>query len=299
MFAICCIIIAFLRSNGLLIDAGVFAALLLCSAKRTTSLRRAPANAITAIPLAAIALNLLVTGPIYSAAGIAPAEKAEGYGIPLNQMARVVALDGDMSEADAAYMNELLPFNEYASVYTPTCTDLLKWNPQFNNAALDNDFLHALDIHGHRKPYCVLRIMGVANIRILDHQPPVSAAAQRQHQRRSPPQMQNSQAEANAYDITIKNYLGDTAERILSRANPSIPLGWVAWGITFLAITFFLQGRRRYIIVFVPCLMLVVSLLIASPIWYWERYGAALQFLAPFFLALPLALPANPSADNI
>lgn len=115
----------------------------------------------------------------------------------------------------------------------------------------------------------------------------------------APPQMQNSQAEANAYDITIKNYLGDTAERILSRANPSIPLGWVAWGITFLAITFFLQGRRRYIIVFVPCLMLVVSLLIASPIWYWERYGAALQFLAPFFLALPLALPANPSADNI
>lgn len=73
MFAMCCIIIAFLRSNGLLIDVGVFAALLLCSAKRTTSLRRAPANAITAIPLAAIALNLLVTGPIYSAADIAPA----------------------------------------------------------------------------------------------------------------------------------------------------------------------------------------------------------------------------------
>lgn len=298
MFAICCIIIAFLRSNGLLIDAGVFAALLLCSAKRTTSLRRAPANAITAIPLAAIALNLLVTGPIYSAAGIAPAEKAEGYGIPLNQMARVVALDGDMSEADAAYMNELLPFNEYASVYAPTCIDSLKWNSQFNNAALDNDFLMHWISMGIDNPIVYfesweLQTFGYWTINhplVLLHNGNINGGV---------PQMLNSQAEANAYGITIKNYLGDTAERILSRANLSIPLGWVAWGTTFLAITFFLQGRRRYIIVFVPCLMLVASLLIASPIWYWERYGAALQFLAPFFLALPLALPANPPANNI
>lgn len=36
--------------------------------------------------------------------------------------------------------------------------------------------------------------------------------------------------------------------------------------------------------------MLIASLLVASPIWYWERYGAAMQFLIPFFISMPFAM---------
>ena len=33
-----------------------------------------------------------------------------------------------------------------------------------------------------------------------------------------------------------------------------------------------------------PSLGLIATLLLASPIWYWPRYGAAVQFLLPVYL---------------
>lgn len=95
----------------------------------------------------------------------------ESLGIPLNQMARVVALDGDMSDSDRAYMDELLPIEEYRSKYRPCCTDLLKWDANFNGAALDEGFLsHWLSMLV-RNPPCVLRRVGHADLWVLDRQP--------------------------------------------------------------------------------------------------------------------------------
>lgn len=95
---------------------------------------------VSAIPAIAIAASLLVTGPIYNTLGVSPNENVEGLGVPLNQMARVVACDGEMSESDKEYMSSLLPLEEYQNVYTPTCADSLKWNAQFNSEPLANDF---------------------------------------------------------------------------------------------------------------------------------------------------------------
>lgn len=290
LFALCCLAIAFLRSNGLLIDAGTFAVLAVFVAKKTPAGQRAVLRVAATIPLAAVVLNLIVTGPVYAALDITPTEKAEGYGIPLNQMARVAALGGDMSESDAAHLNELLPLEDYPSVYTPTCTDLLKWNPQFNDAALDEGFFAHWVSMGLANPVAYfeaweLQTFGYWTINhpcVLLHDGNINGGV---------PQTLDNQAEANAYGITLENFLGNAAETVFPRANLSIPLGWVAWGMTLLAIALALQGRKRYLIAFIPCFMLMASLLVASPIWYWERYGAALQFLVPFFLALPLALP--------
>lgn len=95
---------------------------------------------VWAIPAIAIAASLLITGPIYNALGISPNEKVEGLGVPVNQMARVVAYDGDMSESDKEYMSSLLPLEQYQEVYAPTCTDPLKWNAQFNPEPLTDGF---------------------------------------------------------------------------------------------------------------------------------------------------------------
>lgn len=50
---------------------------------------------------------MTITGPVYKALNVTPSEKAESIGILLNQMARVAALDGDMTESDKEYLNSM------------------------------------------------------------------------------------------------------------------------------------------------------------------------------------------------
>lgn len=87
-----------------------------------------------------LALCLVVTGPVYRALDVASSPKVESVGILLNQMARVAALDGDMTESDREYLDSIVPLDEYKTLYSPTCTDNLKWSASFNSTALEDDF---------------------------------------------------------------------------------------------------------------------------------------------------------------
>lgn len=135
-FALSCLVACLFRSNGILV-AILLAVVLAAMALRSRSAYKKPAAIGAATAIAA----LLFTGPVFTALGVTPAAKAEGVGIPLNQMARVAATGGIMSDEDKRYLNELLPLELYETVYTPTCVDSVKWkNPEFNEEALSDDF---------------------------------------------------------------------------------------------------------------------------------------------------------------
>lgn len=135
MFTLACLATALLRSNGILVVILLAAGSIALSLNRQRSCEK-PAITATSIAIAA----LLVTGPAFSALGVIPTAKAESIGIPLNQMARIAATDGAMSNDDARYLNEILPLDVYKTVYTPTCVDSLKWNQSFNEDALSTGF---------------------------------------------------------------------------------------------------------------------------------------------------------------
>lgn len=48
-------------------------------------------------------------------------------------------------------------------------------------------------------------------------------------------------------------------------------------------------GRGKWVLFLVPSLALVGTLVVVSPIWYWPRYGAALQFLIPLYIAIAVS----------
>lgn len=299
LFALCCLTIAFLRSNGLLINLGICLILsILLLHKKAKRDQIYDLNRITvAIPAAALVANLVITGPVYTMLGVIPNEKAEGYGIPLNQMARVVALDGDMSDSDKEYMEQLLPLEEYSNVYAPTCTDPLKWNGQFNSTALESDFAKHWASMLVKNPVVYfesweLQTFGYWTLNqqsALLHDGNISGGV---------PRTADDPREIESYGITPRNYLGDKAKTIFPYESLSIPIGWLTWLIAFLSIAITLQGRKRYLVALTPCLMLIASLLVASPIWYWERYGAAMQFLLPFFIAMPFAIKKKVSGKT-
>lgn len=129
------ILMMLLRSNGVFIAGIILAALVLLSRPFSNKNRKECAKALF-VSGATVILCLLITEPLYSALGVVSEFTAEAAGIPANQMARVVATEGDMSESDAAYMNEILPLDMHKETYRPCCVDLLKWDKNFDASVM-------------------------------------------------------------------------------------------------------------------------------------------------------------------
>ena len=94
-------------------------------------------------------------------------------------------------------------------------------------------------------------------------------------------------ADLDVYQINAENKLGhDSLHDVFPQDSRSIPISVIFWSVAFLSICLCLSGRARWVIALVPSLALLGTLIVASPIWYWPRYGAAVQFLIPFYVAL-------------
>lgn len=94
-------------------------------------------------------------------------------------------------------------------------------------------------------------------------------------------------ADLDVYQINAENKLGhDSLHDVFPQDSRSIPISVIFWSVAFLSICLCLSGRARWVIALVPSLALLGTLVVASPIWYWPRYGAAVQFLIPFYVAL-------------
>ena len=106
------------------------------------------------------------------------------------------------------------------------------------------------------------------------------------------PRTADDPREAPSLGIEPKNLLGnDLACSILPYGTYSIPIGWLTWLLLFVSMVFALAKKTKWILPLIPSLALILSLLIASPIWYWERYAAALQFLLPFYITMLSVIP--------
>ena len=64
----------------------------------------------------------------------------------------------------------------------------------------------------------------------------------------------------------------------------SVPISWLFWTVLYLSICLLAAGKGRWVFALIPSIILVATLAIASPIYYWPRYGAALQFLIPMYV---------------
>ena len=278
-----------LRNNGLYICAALCIVLAIiavlgrlgCTVPMESAFRMA-------VPLGlAIVACLAITGPVYSAMGVVPSEDVESVGIPLAQMARVVALDGDMSESDRSYMNELLPIDRYKDVYRPSFIDPLKWNENFNSEHLKDGFwVHWVSML-LRNPAIYfeaweLQTFGfwAPNVKGADGLP--------ENFLMGAPYNLMADDEASA-GVAFRNLLapfGDGVDKVFGLSAWSISGAVVFWLLVFSAVLFVSRGRPRFALPLLPFLLLYGTLFIASPIWYWPRYIVAAQFGLPVVLVV-------------
>ena len=274
------------RNNGIYVSCIGFIAVIvaLIQNKRKPSSHQAIKKLL--IPFGtAIAISLFIMGPIYSSMNVQPTEPAETLGIPLNQMARVAALNGNMGEDDRAFMNEILPLDQYRKKYKPSCTDQLKWDPMFNSKPLNSPefFKHWLQmfvknpkIYLDAWVYQTFGFWSPTNMQEIIHEGNFTGGMPINFQKE------------NSYEgiqtrclLPISN--PQSLFPIMSRCAPAGIIFWIALSLTFLSIY---HHSSKFALPLLIILGLYGSLFIASPIWYWPRYIAAAQFAIPSYLVI-------------
>lgn len=293
----------FLRNNGMFAVVALLACLVFIrvATRKKAGFSACGQNAVIAVTAACLAVYLVVTGPVFSLMGAESSPKVESYGILLNQMGRVAATGGEMDEEEAAYLDALLPLEEYAEVYHPACVDPLKWDEDFDSEALGDDFFSTWFSLFTKNPATYfeaweLQTFGYWSVshsqylttmvtNIAAGVPYVSADGE------------PNETILEMFDIYTDNFLGQDARAYYPMDEPNLPIGPVMWATLFVAICLWRLGRRGWLLSLVPVAVLYATLLVATPFAYWPRYIALLQFSIPLYAAL-LAGAVTSDADG-
>ena len=277
----------FFRNNGIYILFATIAILVVLHKHWKKQGFKGSFMPFTAQLIGVAAVYIVATSLIFPAIGVQPTEKAESIGVPLNQMARVAAIDGKMTDSDREFLNELLPYDEYQSTYTPCCTDAIKCSPNFNGTPLEEGmWSHWLSmLIQNPKSYLeswVLQTFGFWTVN-TEQQVSWSWNIGGGIPWNIDPALAS---QLNKYDNTSSNPAALDSEwytMLLPCDDWSVPISWLTWAVAYLAILLIARNKRTWIVMLVPVLTLILTLIIASPTCYWPRYGAALQFLIPMF----------------
>jgi len=127
-----CIFLILLRKNGLIVVVPTFLVLAFFYRLERPLLFR-----IIGTLILSMALSLGISGPLYSAMGVQPAHFAETVSIPLQQIARVINTDGNLTQDQQAFLEQIMPLEAWAENYNPRTPDYIKFNEAFNNQFLD------------------------------------------------------------------------------------------------------------------------------------------------------------------
>lgn len=284
------IIAIFVRSNGLYVIIFmefIWLIIYLMNRKKIEANQKFIYKSIITGIIMIIIFTKIITGPIYKAIGVKQV-KVESVGIFLNQMARVAAYDGDMTDAEKEYMNSLLPLDMYKSTYRPGCVDKLKWSPSFNSKKLNEDFFlywfsigtKNIKLYIESWEFMTAGYWGVnipaSNRRLTN----ISSGD---------PTIFNSTSNsiAESYGIYSKSFINSTTlKQIFTYDEWSIPAAWIHWLIFYILLLLLFSKTHEYYAFLAPSIGVIITLFLASPIIYWPRYCALEQIMLPIYLLI-------------
>ena len=229
--------------------------------------------------------------------------REETAGLMLNQLARAVACEGRLSEADEAFLGELLPMEAYRESYRPCCVDTLKWENRFNYDALAGLRLPKTWLSvGLKNPLRYLEAWALETYGFWSFTHPEALACPVEYY--SVAALYDDEGRRDIAGLQISTRF--TREKALDPAwlplnTLSVPAGVLFWVMLFGCAVNAAAGQRELNLLYGPSLGVFLGLILGSPIWYVPRYGACAQMLLPVLLLLPFAHTAGKGpqeADN-
>ena len=128
------LLVIFLRNNGLYICIFSSLVILLASIGKKKHLLK-----LTSVLLIVLVGSILIQGPYYRYKGYNYDSKRESYGIPLQQVAYMVAMEGNVLPEDVEVLSQILPMERWVELYNPTVADSIKFAEDFNLEYFENN----------------------------------------------------------------------------------------------------------------------------------------------------------------
>ncbi|MGF2617963.1 hypothetical protein FZC84_13040 [Rossellomorea vietnamensis] len=88
-----------------------------------------------------IALHFVITGPVFNALDVEPSDPNEALSLPTQQIALIVSEDGEMTEEQRNYVNDILPIQMWKDKYNPYLVDPIKFSwEDYDRELIFDDF---------------------------------------------------------------------------------------------------------------------------------------------------------------
>jgi len=284
VYVILILIVLFVRNNGfhvIMMVELIWAIIFLLNRKDKSVLR------ILVVTLCTLLFYSVVTGPIYETMGVKKV-KAESLGIFINQMARVATYEGKMTDDEKEYMDSLLPLSKYKSTYRPDCVDMLKWDKDFNNDVLENDFFKYWFSIGIKNPKYYLESWEMMTAGYWAINVPYVNRRQTNISSGVPTVLNDQYVEiAAGYDIHSKNLLKrEELKELFITDEWSVPASWIHWLLLYIIGLLLIQKKYKILPLLAPSIGVTLTLLVASPITYWPRYCYLEQLMLPIYMLI-------------
>lgn len=135
-------LVALTRNNGIYLVAPTLLALAITPCAPFGG-GRSPVEAGSSLA-AVVATYVALTSFVYPACGVDMSEEKEMLSVPFQQTARIVGEHGDdVSEAERAAIDAVLPYDQLAELYDPDLSDPVKESYKLHNSKVESSFEYA------------------------------------------------------------------------------------------------------------------------------------------------------------
>lgn len=268
-----------LRSNGVFISAILVLAFCMSTKKWKKGAAVFLLCALTAILPGRVILFTHGWQPLFQ----------ESMAIPLQQMGRVLVLDGERSEETKELMAGLLPEEKWKKGYSPATVDFVKWDDHFRRNELNGEkvpFLKAWLDTGLKNPRLYVEgwmteTYALWNLDPLEHdvQSRFGWALSDENTKNMKPSDNDMLALGDfPMPLGLKSFLGNYT----FTGSLFLGAGISLWITLFLCLLFYCSGRKKGILMALPLLANTATLLVSTPASAVFRYSFA------YVLGLPL-----------
>ncbi len=273
------ILVAFLRSNGIYIAVcTTFILLLIYKRSIIKTLKKFAISSIITIMLIWV-----IQGPVYKQYGLST-EFVENLGVPVQQICYVVAKDGNITEEQKAFINQLCPIDVIKENYTPCIVDSIKWNPNFSNNFLENNKGEFFKVWfqvflqnpmSYIKAY-LINTIGFWNVNQATKDAYINPTMW-------PDVAEGLKIEQNDY---IERITGVSIRKVLEPTS-AVSSAVYLFMLLLSALVVIYKKQYKKLVIYLPGFLTWLTIMIAVPLAFSLRYVYILVLMIPFYFIIP------------
>lgn len=276
------LLVCMLRSNGILVYAGTAAGMVI------VGVRHRNWQKITACTVAVLLCYFVYHGPVLHMLHVTQPDTIEGLTMPTQHLLSAYLNGGELTEEEIALLGEVAPMEYIASYYNPYYFDIVKeYIRTEGNQQVISD---------HKGKYFALWVRaGLRNLAQYLEAEVRQTYGYWRFDSNGPIYEQYRMAE-NPFELTTKRkvfsydfglWMDDFLLKFQDFYNKVWSLGLTTW--TMLACLAYALYKRRTTLVYLPYVMLFVSLLLATPVHAEFRYTYGMFVALPFLVGITVS----------